>query len=132
VVSVVLYESRGNEAGSPRIPDGPVREALAATVTRWVELEGAESARGVAMTREPDLGFCWPVYRWARGEPLDRVLSALLEIGQPLAAGDFVRWCRQVLDLLDQLAKSGTPVAAAARKAVQAIRRGVVAHPGPG
>nr|MBA3524898.1 DEAD/DEAH box helicase [Geodermatophilaceae bacterium] len=24
VVSVVLYESRGNEAGSPRIPDGPV------------------------------------------------------------------------------------------------------------
>ncbi|MCB1288472.1 MAG: hypothetical protein KDB47_12400, partial [Mycobacterium sp.] len=49
--------------------------------------------------------------------------------GSPLPAGDFVRWCRQVLDLLDQV-RNAAPDAAtrkAAKRAIDDIRRGVVA-----
>ena len=44
--------------------------------------------------------------------------------------GDFVRWCRQVIDLLDQVravAAEDSGVGAAAAAAVRALRRGVVA-----
>jgi ATP-dependent RNA helicase HelY len=70
------------------------------------------------------------VHRWARGESLAAVLRAAAENGAELSAGDFVRWCRQVVDLLDQIAGAAgrdTPVGRAARAAVQAVRRGVVA-----
>jgi len=130
VVSAVLFESRGAEPGSPRMPEGQVREALAATVRIWGRLSGAEGEQRLELTREPDLGFCWPVHRWARGEDLDRVLRGLAEQGQTLAAGDFVRWCRQVLDLLDQMAKTDSPLAGTARAAIAAVRRGVVAYTG--
>ncbi len=133
VVSAVLYESRTGEGATARVPDGPARPALAATVSLWADLAAAEGEHRLQLTREPDLGFCVPAYRWARGEPLDRVLSGLTESGQDLAPGDFVRWCRQLLDLLDQIAKTGAgPVAATARAAITAVRRGVVAQTGVG
>ena len=49
--------------------------------------------------------------------------------GSPLSAGDFVRWCRQVLDLADQVRNAApTPaLRAAAKRAINDIRRGVVA-----
>jgi len=155
VVSAVLYESRTGESETARIPEGAVRQALAQTVSLWAGLEAAESTHRLQLTREPDLGFCWPAYRWASGEPLDRVLLGLTESGQDLAAGDFVRWCRQLLDLLDQIAKAGDgrtaapgepvgpvegrtaattarSVAVTAREAITAVRRGVVAQTGVG
>ena len=64
------------------------------------------------------------------GESLEKVLKAASSTGNDLSAGDFVRWCRQVLDLLDQVrvvVGRNDPVGAAAEKAVVAIRRGVVA-----
>jgi ATP-dependent RNA helicase HelY len=47
-----------------------------------------------------------------------------------LAAGDFVRWLRQVIDLLDQLAEAAgdAELTATARAAVAAVTRGVVAY----
>ena len=50
--------------------------------------------------------------------------------GADLSAGDFVRWCRQVVDLLDQVhgvAGDGSAVGVTAATAVRALRRGVVA-----
>jgi ATP-dependent RNA helicase HelY len=46
-----------------------------------------------------------------------------------LSAGDFVRWCRQVLDLLDQvrIAAPTSALRTAAKRAIGDIRRGVVA-----
>ncbi len=129
VVSALVYETRGEDAGLPRVP-GLIRDTLAATVRLWAELESDERRHRVERTREPDLGFAWPVYRWARGETLAAVLAAAAENGADLSAGDFVRWCRQVIDLLDQVrAVEGeqTPVGDAASAAVRALRRGVVA-----
>jgi ATP-dependent RNA helicase HelY len=76
--------------------------------------------------REPDLGFAWTAFRWASGDSLDKVLR---EADMP--AGDFVRWTRQLIDVLGQIqnaAPSEGEVRSAARKAVDAIRRGIIAY----
>jgi ATP-dependent RNA helicase HelY len=76
--------------------------------------------------REPDLGFAWAAYMWASGKGLDEVLR---EADMP--AGDFVRWCKQVIDVLGQIsaaAPSGSTVGKSARKAVDELLRGVVAY----
>jgi ATP-dependent RNA helicase HelY len=132
-VSALLYESRRDTEAAPQLPPGPVSGAVAGTVRLWAGLEGEERELGLTVTREPDLGFAWPAYRWARGEPLDRVLTMAETAGQELSAGDFVRWCKQLVDLLDQIgaaAGAGSPLRRTARAAVDAIRRGVVAYTG--
>lgn len=64
------------------------------------------------------------MHSWARGGTLDRVLDEA-----DLAAGDFVRWTKQTIDLLDQLSiVAEPPVATTARKALDAVRRGIVAY----
>jgi ATP-dependent RNA helicase HelY len=132
-VSALVYESRREAEAPARLPEGPVRAALEATRELWADLEADEQKHGLALTREPDVGFAWAAYRWARGESLDRVLSSSSTAGQELSAGDFVRWCKQLLDLLDQLAGVAGPGSAlrtTAREAVAAVRRGVVASTG--
>ncbi|KAA5832048.1 DEAD/DEAH box helicase [Saccharopolyspora hirsuta] len=129
VVSSLVYESR-REGLAPQVPAGAVSDALEATWRLWAELEDDERRHKLNRTREPDAGFAWPVFRWARGESLEKVLTAAESSGHELSAGDFVRWCRQVIDLLDQIREVvgvSDPVGAAAAKAVTAIRRGVVA-----
>ena len=59
-----------------------------------------EEQHKLPLTGEPELGLVWPMYKWASGRHLQDVLE-----GTELAAGDFVRWAKQVIDLLDQLAK---------------------------
>jgi len=130
VVSALVYESRRDNGPVPRVPTGPVSDALATTVRIWAELEADERRHRVDRTREPDLGFAWPMHRWARGESLSAVLTAAEQNGSELSAGDFVRWCRQVVDLLDQIAGvagRGSAVGRAAAQAVTAVRRGLVA-----
>ena len=130
VVSALVYESRRDGPAEARTPAGRVADALAATAKLWFNLEEDERRHKLERTREPDAGFAWPVYRWARGEALEKVLTTAEQNGQELSAGDFVRWCRQVIDLLDQIGGvlgSGDPVGATAAAAVIAIRRGVVA-----
>ncbi len=130
VVSALVYESRRDVGPVPRVPGGAVAAALTATVGVWSGLEADERRHRVERTREPDLGFAWPIHRWARGESLAAVLTAAEQNGAELSAGDFVRWCRQVVDLLDQVADvagRADGLGKAAADAVTAIRRGVVA-----
>jgi len=130
VVSSLVYEARRDGPLETRLPPGKVHDALTATSRLWAELEDDERRHRLDRTRQPDPGFAWPVYRWARGESLEKVLSASEASGTELGAGDFVRWCRQVIDFLDQIRDvvgGGDPVGATARKAVEALRRGVVA-----
>ncbi|WP_018656423.1 DEAD/DEAH box helicase [Actinomadura flavalba] len=126
-VSALVYESRQpDDAAPPRTPTGGVQEALAAMVRLWGTLEGVERDNQVAFLREPDLGFAWTAYRWAKGDDLDEVL---LDAG--LTAGDFVRAVKQLLDLLGQVADAAPPdshVRRTARKAMDQLRRGVVAY----
>nr|WP_221473028.1 DEAD/DEAH box helicase [Amycolatopsis umgeniensis] len=133
VVSTLVFEARRDIAGEPRLPAGKVLDAWQATTRLWMELTEDERQHKLDRTREPDAGFAWPIYRWARGESLEKVLTAAEANGQELSAGDFVRWSRQVIDLLDQIRDvlgRADPVGAAASDAVKALRRGVVAAGG--
>ncbi len=66
------------------------------------------------------------MWRWAQGQPLETVLRE-----SDLSPGDFVRWCRQTLDLLDQVQASagrGSELRSAAGDAIARVRRGVVEY----
>jgi ATP-dependent RNA helicase HelY len=134
VVSTLVYEARRDEQAVDRMPTPAVRDALAATARIWADLAGDESDAGLPRSREPQLGFVWAAYRWARDDSLDRVLTSTASAGIELSAGDFVRWCKQLLDLLEQIAAAPSasgvraPTASRAAGALRAIRRGVVAQ----
>ncbi|MGR3932651.1 DEAD/DEAH box helicase [Streptomyces sp. BRA346] len=129
--SALVYESRAaDDALPPKLPTGPAKEALGEMVRIWGRLDALEEehkinqAEGVGQ-REPDLGFAWAAYRWASGHGLDELLR---EVDMP--AGDFVRWCKQLIDVLGQIAAAAPDgsVARNARKAVDGLLRGVVAY----
>ena len=64
------------------------------------------------------------MHRWARGGSLRATLE-----DTELAAGDFVRWTKQVIDLLDQVASIrglDAQTRTGCQRAVDLIRRGVV------
>ncbi|HEY3871420.1 MAG TPA: DEAD/DEAH box helicase [Actinocrinis sp.] len=134
-VSLLVYESRSAEDfGPPRLPKGSAREAIERTTALWVALRDLEGDHTLDFQREPDAGFAWAAYQWTTGHRLADVLD---DAGLP--AGDFVRWCKQLIDLLGQIAdaagalgaepgRAQSPVRDAARAAVDLLRRGVVAY----
>ncbi len=125
VVSTLVHEPRReDEDGAARMPTGAVRDAVAVMSGLAEELAGRERAHGLPPSGAPDAGVAWMVHRWADGGRLDSVLR-----DSDVAAGDFVRRCKQVVDLLGQLAQAApeSPVAATAGRAIDAVRRGVVA-----
>ncbi|MFL6110947.1 MAG: DEAD/DEAH box helicase [Catenulispora sp.] len=133
-VSALVYEARrADDAGPPRLPGGVVPKTLDDMVRLWAKLEELESDHHLEFQREPDLGFALPAHQWASGKPLEEVLW---DVEMP--AGDFVRWCKQLIDLLGQIANAAaelhspggkaSTVRAAAQEAIDGMRRGVVAY----
>jgi ATP-dependent RNA helicase HelY len=131
-VSALVYESRQSDDPIPdRLPEGRAKHALHEMVRIWGRLDALEDEHGVTQQdnwsrREPDLGFAWAVHRWASGDGLNSVLR---EADMP--AGDFVRWTKQVIDVLGQLqdaAPADGEVRRNARKAVDAVLRGIIAY----
>jgi ATP-dependent RNA helicase HelY len=130
VVSALVYESRRDDDTSPpALPPGRSRDVLAEMQRRWRALEDRERSHRLTPAKEPDARFALAAWSWCRGRSLDAVLREA-----DLAPGDFVRWTKQVVDLLGQLADAAradpatTSVADAARAAADQLRRGVVAY----
>ncbi|MBV2355836.1 DEAD/DEAH box helicase [Streptomyces sp. J2-1] len=131
--SALVFEARiSDDAATPKVPSGKAKASLAEMVRIWGRLDALEEDFRINQTegvgqREPDLGFAWAAYMWASGKGLDEVLR---EAEMP--AGDFVRWCKQVIDVLGQISAAapteGSTVAKNARKAVEGLLRGVVAY----
>ncbi|MDQ2781553.1 MAG: RNA helicase, partial [Actinomycetota bacterium] len=128
VISTLVHEPRREDTElTPRMPTDDVSDAWREMVRVWSLLEDRERERGLPTTGDPDGGIAWMVHRWASGQRLEIVLR-----DSDIAAGDFVRRCKMIVDQLDQVAvvaaAGGDPVlAATARTAVDAVRRGVVA-----
>ncbi|WP_045731380.1 DEAD/DEAH box helicase [Pseudarthrobacter chlorophenolicus] len=127
LASVLVYQAKREDRGlRPRMPSVSLETSVDIVVREWSALEDIEEANKLPLTGEPELGLVWPIYKWARGRHLQDVLS-----GTDLAAGDFVRWVKQVVDLLDQIAKIPGLEPRLARlcgEAINLIRRGVVAY----
>jgi ATP-dependent RNA helicase HelY len=124
--AALVYESRVPDAQSvaPRLPGGAVPDVLRAMDEALEDLHSVEKRHQVAFLRPLDLGFCHAVHRWSAGARLEQVLWE-----SELTPGDFVRWCKQVIDRLRQLEHLGEPeLAVAARQAVAAINRSVVSY----
>ncbi len=120
--SALVYEARGEESEQPGRVPAALRTILAEQGAIWGDLEALEKRHGQPGTRVPDAGFAWAAHRWASGGTLKSVLA-----GSELTAGDFVRWCKQVIDFLGQLAAAEPSLAGTARTAIDLMRRGVVA-----
>ena len=161
-VSALSFESRqADDAQPPRLPKGRVPEALSATVRTWGELDQLEKDNELSFLREPDLGFAWAAYRWARGARLETVLDEAPDLTpgelRPLrqaadrpAGPDRLRLTHHPRPSGATPAPPATPVpaaspttlatskppaapaspglAATARAAIDAMRRGVVAY----
>ncbi len=76
VLSTLVYESRRpDDAASPRVPGGQVKQVLADMVSIWSDLDALERDHHLDQLHEPDLGFAWAAYRWAEGDELDDILQ---------------------------------------------------------
>ena len=136
-LSCVLYESRRDGSGptdGSHVPSGRLRSALNRTRRLWTELRADEQRHRLTQSREPDDGFVAAIHRWASTGDLASALAAAgtaagAGLGSSMSAGDFVRWCRQVLDLADQVrnAAPSPTLRATAKRAINDVRRGVVA-----
>ncbi len=114
----------GGEEPKVWFPSGKVQR-------RWVELEklaydlnAAEAAAGLPLTRTPDPGFFAAVHGWASGDDLADVIA-----DDGVTGGDFVRNMKQLIDLLRQLAIVAPDRGTAdnAGQAADRLFRGVVA-----
>jgi ATP-dependent RNA helicase HelY len=122
----LVFEPRRDE-GVPderNLPRGPFREAFDATTDLWAKLDDVERDHRLPGTSPLSTGLTLAMHRWASGGSLDASLSLA-----DLAAGDFVRWSKQTIDLLDQLSVvADSPVGSTARRALDSIMRGIVAY----
>jgi ATP-dependent RNA helicase HelY len=127
VCAAVVYESRRDDDDAPvAMPSPAVREAVERLTALHAELHALEARHGLEITRRPDPGIVDATYRWARGANLLQVLTHA-----DITAGDFVRWMRQVIDLLGQVAQAvgaDDPVRGSAHEAADLVNRGVVAY----
>lgn len=121
VVSAMIYESRSVENYASKMPNPKVASALAAVVKIWNELEEIEHEFDVKTQREPDFGFCYASYRWAKGHSLSSVLK-----GTDMTVGDFVRSIRQLIDLLTQIGGASEELRPICKEGIKRLDRGVI------
>ena len=129
IVSTCVYQSRGEESAAVE----PWTAASSALAHAWEEtlalsqaVMSVEKSVGVPQSPELDPGLAQAVMAWANGATLTTAIW-----GTPLLAGDFVRWIRQVVDLLDQIAHvASAETSAVARQARRLILRGVISWEG--
>ena len=100
MASCLVFEPRREDAalGDRGIPRGPFRAALEATEAIWSRLTDLEEEHRLPRTEVPSAALALATLHWAQGARLDSVLREA-----DLAAGDFVRWMKQAIDLLDQV-----------------------------
>ncbi|GMA37632.1 hypothetical protein GCM10025876_38360 [Demequina litorisediminis] len=128
-VSTLLYGGRReDETRTPHIPGGPggvLGRALKDTVRAWSRIDDLQHAHRLPDAPAPQWGIVSAIHAWAQGKNLDVALK-----DSEIAPGDMVRWCKQVIDVLDQVAQVAPSdvVRTRAQTAIEAMRRGVVAY----
>jgi ATP-dependent RNA helicase HelY len=128
VCAALVYESRNPDSAqiAARLPGGEVPAVLHRMAQAYEDLRALEKRHLVEFVRAMDHGFSHAAYRWATGAKLEQVLWE-----SDLTPGDFVRWCKQLLDLLGQIQRIGVPaLSRTAGAAADAISRSVVAYSG--
>ena len=126
MASAIIFEARRDDGQAPEynLPRGAFRPALERTQELWARLDDLERDHRLPGSIPLATTLALPMQRWAQGASLDVVLR-----DADMAAGDFVRWTKQTIDLLDQISiVADGAVGRTARSALDAIRRGIVAY----
>ncbi len=126
LISCFVFDPRAEES-TERLPTPALEDRWDRVLEIAEELGKSEERIGLPPTRAPEPGFGALAYHWAGGIDLDELLD-----GDDMAAGDFVRTMRQILDLLRQVRDSVPGLEVAADQALVSINRGVVAAGGIG
>jgi ATP-dependent RNA helicase HelY len=122
----IVFEPRREEGlvNERYLPRGKFIDVLHETQNLWSDLEELESYHKLPGTNPLATGLSLAMYKWAKGSRLDDVL-----FDADMPAGDFVRWSKQTIDLLDQLAQvTSGELQKTARVALDQVRRGIVAY----
>jgi len=125
MVATLVYEPRRDDAPvHPRnMPGGQYLSAFDHTRRLHRTLSDLEREHQLEPTSELSPQLAQAVYLWAKGHRLEDVLD-----NDDVQAGDFVRWCKQVIDVLDQIISVGEgPVPRTAQEARALVFRGIVA-----
>jgi len=126
LLSAIVYESRERVPTPGEMPTERSAQRFAKLERVYGRIRRAEDRRDVALCRQLDAGFAIPVFHWAEGKPLEDVLAET-----ELAPGDFVRNCKQLLDLLRQVEDVASPeTSRLVREARGSVFHGVVAYTG--
>jgi len=126
LVSALVYESRERIPRKVDIPTRELRTRYRSLSSQWSRVRAVEDSHQVELCRELDPGFMDTVFGWAEGKALEDVLSS-----SGLTPGDFVRNCKQLVDLLQQVDEvAGPELSPAFRAAHQSVNRSVVAYTG--
>lgn len=123
--TIFVFQPKRDSDVAPRHWPQGVKQVWDGTVKAWSELEDLEIQHKVDTTPAPDATLVEAMHRWACGEDLARSLEDV-----DVEAGDFVRWAKQTIDFLGQLAQNpavSPTVAQTASSASELVRRGVVA-----
>ena len=126
VASGLTFVTRRDEdIPSPRLPSARVRDVVGRMDQLTDELTGLEREHRLRYLRRPDFGFAQTVWDWCNDASLDEVLST-----SDLAAGDFVRAMKQLIDVVAQIADAAGPgeLRKTARGSLDLLRRGVVEY----
>jgi len=125
MVAALVYEARHSEEYiSPKLPRGNFEEILVQTNALWRELEHATKAKKLRATEPIDAGVSYAIHRWVSGAKLDNVLYE-----SDLLVGDFIRLCKQIVDLLEQISRAADgALATVADQAIEKMKRGIVAY----
>lgn len=122
----IVFEPRREEGliNERYLPRGKFLDALHETQSLWEDLDELENYHKLPGSAPLATGLSLAMYKWAKGDRLDNVL-----FDADMPAGDFVRWAKQTIDLLDQLAQvTDGSLQTTARASLESVRRGIVAY----
>ncbi|MCX6496746.1 MAG: DEAD/DEAH box helicase [Rhodoluna sp.] len=125
IAASLVYEARRDDDGlAPKMPKGEFVAVFNETLEVWDDLQALAKAHNLPLSSEPDSAMALQMHRWATGSRLDTVLK---QTG--MLAGDFIRWCKQTIDLLEQISKvNPDELSATAQSSIDQIKRGIVAY----
>ncbi len=124
--SGLTFESRSaDDTPAPVLPNRRVLEVSETMTSLCTDLKRLEREHRLTYLRDPDFGFAHVVWSWVQGASLDDVLRE-----SEMAAGDFVRAMKQLIDVLAQIADAAGAgeLRDTVRLALAELRRGVVSY----
>lgn len=132
VVSAIVYEPRHRDSDRashfPGGCHGRIARCAADMTGVWEDLDYMLQQVGLDAVPDIDFGAAEAVFEWSADRSLEQVLRE-----RGWSAGDFVRTCKRLCDVLGQIAQAARAdedLAVCAEQARKLVNRGVVAYSG--